>query len=534
MSLRTAGTTALGANARGARRVFDIAFSFLFCGLLLGPFVDQLVRPSSERDPRQAELRDPAPFPAWPDEFLGGAEFTRGLKLHYADTMGLRDFLLRWRNIVQWMWIGASSAESLDRGPTGWAFYAGDGTRDVYRGLHQVGDSELGRWVEVLAERRDACARVGAKYLFVLCPSKEVIYPERAPATWKPVGPSRLEQFAQRLAREPSIPFLDLRPAFLAAKSEDTLGDWLYYEYGTHWNGRGVYVAYRAILERLREDFPELETRSFEELTPLVDTGSGDSLGRQIYIDDLLGGAGYGLGVLPPQYEVMMDISEGSDRRVISNGPKDRPRLVWFHDSFGPYLQPLLFTTFSYTSARSTFQFLSKDVFQEVPDIVLETFVDRSLYILPPIYAVDLAGSPASRSQLDGAVLMWSLATSPSKAMAFGESEVHADNGVLRARSVGGRAGLLLPPQTLSAKSVAILEITADVETLVSFDVFVRPVGDAEFRRRNRGWGRAIAGNPTTSILLPEMVGQYETLIRWLGVEEVEFQRIVLWHAPQE
>lgn len=533
MSLRTAVPTALDASTRSSRRPFDFAFSILFCGLLLGPFLDQLVRPSSDRSPREAELRDPAPFPEWPEEFAAWAAFTRDLKVHYADTMGMRDYLLRWRNIVQWTWIGACSAETLDRGPTGWAFYAGERTRDVYRGLIPADVAEQDRWVEVLKERRDACERVGAKYLFVICPSKEVIYPEFAPSTWEPIGPSRYEQFAQRLAREPSIPFLDLRPAFLAAKSGDKPGDWLYNEFGTHWNGRGIHVAYSEILERLRADFPDLKTWPVEELARFEDAGSGDGLGRQLYIDDLLDGAGYGLGVLAPQYEVMLDVSEGLDRRVLANGPPDRPRLVWFHDSFGPYLQSLLFAAFSYTSARRTFQFVAKDVFQEVPDIVLETFVDRSLYIMPPIYSIDRAGAPASRSQVDGAVMAWSLRTPPS-AVAFGEAEVVGKDGALHAKKLGSRAGVLLPPQTLPAKTVPILEITADVNTPVSFDVFVRPVGDDEFRRKNRGWGRVITGNSSTSILLPELVGEYETLIRWFGADEVAFERLVLWHAPKE
>jgi len=533
MSLRTAVPTNLHAGTRGSRRPFDFSFALIFCGLLLGPFLDQLVRPSIERDPREAELRLPAPFPTWPEELAGWAEFTRGLKVHYADTMGLRDHLLRWRSIVQWVWMGTSSSAALDQGPTGWAFYAGANTREVYRGLLSADDAEVDRWVEVLKERRAACERVGAKYLFVICPSKEVIYPEFAPSTWEPVGPSRFEQLTRRLAREPSIPFLDLRPAFLAAKADDTPGDWLYNEFGTHWNGRGIYVAYRAILERLSVDFPGMVTRSRSDLDRLEDSGSGDGLGRQLYIDDYLDGAGYGLGIMVPQYEVIMDVREGTDLRVIANGPPDQPRLVWFHDSFGPYLQPLLLASFSYVSARTTLQFTAKDVYQEVPDIVLETFVDRSLYVVPPIHSVDPAGAPPARSQIEGAVMMWSLRSGPS-AVAFGDAVIEAKDGALNAKSHGTRAGLLLPPQTLAAKTVPILEITAEVDSPVSFDIFVRPVGDAEFRRKNRGWGRVIAGNSTTSILLPETIGEYETLIRWLGDDEVDFQRIVLWHAPKE
>ncbi len=535
MSLRTAAPTALDVSTRGTRRLFDIALSLVFCGLLLGPFADQLVRPSSARDPRNFELRDPAPFPVWPEAVDGFAVFTRDLKVHYADTMGLRDVLLRWRNIVHWLGLGVSTTTTVDRAPNGWAFYSGSGTRDVYRGTLAVDDDELDRWVDVLQERRDACALVGAKYLFVLCPGKEVIYPELTPSIWKPIGPSRLEQLAQRLEREASIPFLDLRAAFFAAKSEDRPRDWLYHEYGTHWNGRGLYVAYRAILERLHEDFPILEPLDFSELVPLVDPGSGDSLGRQLYIDDHLDGDGYGLGVLPPQYEVVLDEDEGSDRRVIAKGPVDRPRMVWFHDSFGPYLQPLLFSTFSYTSARRTLQFVAKDVFQERPDIVLETFVDRSLYVLPPIHSVDRAGAPTSRPEVEGTVRVWSLRSTP-QATAFGKAVIEPKVGALSVRLSGGLGGLLLPPQTLSANMVPILEVTADVKTPVPIDifVFVRPVGDAEFRRSNYGWGRISAGIPTTSILLPPRVGQYELLIRWDGVEVIDFQRIVLWHAPRE
>ncbi len=83
----------------------------------------------------------------------------------------------------------------------------------------------------------------------------------------------RLDQLVAHLAQHSDLEFLDLRPALAAAKAA---GD-VYAATDTHWNDHGGFVAYRAILGRLRERwFPEMtlfEESDFERAEELKPGG---------------------------------------------------------------------------------------------------------------------------------------------------------------------------------------------------------------------------------------------------------------------
>ncbi|HEX6863342.1 MAG TPA: hypothetical protein VF414_11030, partial [Thermoanaerobaculia bacterium] len=236
------------------KRLLDSATIGLFVLALLAPAIDQCLRPDVARDCLRAEKRVPEPRPDVPHSLAEFNSFPRRYEAHYDDTFGLRDVLLRWNSAELWLGLGLSPSERFEQAGDDWCFLGK--SRENFRGVRPVRAEELEDLVARLRERRDFLRAQGVGYLYVIIPDKETIYPERTPATWRKLGPTRLEQLLARLEREPDLPVLDLRPALLAAKAEDAPEDWLYTRLGTHWNGRGAYAAYRAIIERLRQDFP--------------------------------------------------------------------------------------------------------------------------------------------------------------------------------------------------------------------------------------------------------------------------------------
>ncbi|MEQ1893414.1 MAG: hypothetical protein ABL998_12780 [Planctomycetota bacterium] len=518
------------------RRPLESLTIVLFLLALVAPAVDQLLRPDGARDCRQAEQRPPEPRPGLPRSLVDVAAFPRRYERHYLDTFGLRDVLLRWNSREQWLGLGHLPVTTWESGRDGWCFYLGEDSRAVHRGMLPFRPGQVDDWVRRLRERQELFAARGIRYLFVLCPNKETIYPEFTPATWAPLGPTRMDEFAARLAAEGDLSFLDLRPALLAAKAEDGIGDRLYTPLGTHWNGRGTFAAYTAIVARLQGELPALVPVRREDCARLPIEGRGDGVGMQLYIDDLVpreghtlrpaAGPGYRTLVRPP------DPGQGS--RTVSEKAGPAPRLLWLHDSFGPYLQDLVAETFSSVHAYWS-QDLELTALDEArPDVVLETFVERVL-AAPKPYRPIRRGNPLTEEFARASLTLWSTRDpSAPPARVMGEAGLETRDGRLHLRCRGIRAGLLLPPLKAAADDRLLLRLEARCTEAFEVDVFVRPAGARLFQPQERqtlSLGPALSAG-TLRLLHPG--GTFEILVRPRPpASELELELLELRQAPR-
>ena len=91
--------------------------------------------------------------------------------------------------------------------------------------------------------------------LLVFVPTKYRVYGSLPRGGREPLPPSTSSAFMRQLARDLSIPFLDLTPGLVAA-SEDLLaeGGYTFWRDDTHWNPDGMRVAADAIAELLRRE----------------------------------------------------------------------------------------------------------------------------------------------------------------------------------------------------------------------------------------------------------------------------------------
>jgi hypothetical protein len=496
------------------QRFFDTTTITLFVLALLAPTTDQLVRPDEARDSSLAEQRKPEPRPALPTSMSELARFPKSYEGHYEDTFGLRDKLLRWNGIERALGLGVVPAKTVELAGDGWCFFLGDRARESYRGLIPFTEGELDLWVKRLRERRDFAASVGAKYLFVMCPGKEVLYPERLPATWAKVGPSRLEQLFARLEREGDVPFLDLRPALRAAKEDDAEDDWIYTRAGTHWNGHGAYAAYRAILARLAADFPGLEPVPFAACEAREKIDSLESLARLLYLSDLLPQRHYGVVPKTKHYEVLLETPPRTGSQFVTRRDGDGPRLLWLHDSFGPL--PLMSENFSYVQAHRVFEFSRDEVRQARPDVVLEMYVDRILnYQRPDLPMTGLPVSPEEQfTRMKDLAWRHEAGDRFAPAQAFGRALLEQDDQGLTLSVLGPRDGLLLPELEVPKGRFALLSLTGETTEPVEVDVFVRAVGEPTFPLQNHVAFRLTPEHPNAATRLPNAGTRIETLVR--------------------
>jgi alginate O-acetyltransferase complex protein AlgJ len=183
------------------------------------------------------------------------AQFPARAEAYFNDHFGFRTRLIQWLNYAKVAGLGVSPTPRVILGENGWLYY-GAVELPYYRALTPLTEAELRSWQALLEDRRDWLAARGIKYLVVFAPNKSTIYPENMPRAYNRLDRlSRLDQLIAHLRSHTTLSVVDLRPALLEAKRREQV----YYRTDTHWNNRGAYVGYAAIMESLSRWYPGLK-----------------------------------------------------------------------------------------------------------------------------------------------------------------------------------------------------------------------------------------------------------------------------------
>jgi SGNH hydrolase-like domain, acetyltransferase AlgX len=226
--------------------------SICVVAILAAPLIVYSV--GSEHPTTLDENRALAPAPVFGADPL--ASLPAKIEAYYADRFGFRASLIRVHGVLFRRWLQASTNE-LVFGKDRWVFYAGENIFEDFLGMRPLSEEQLRRWKDYLEDRRQTLAEHNkCRYLFVIGPDKNTIYPEKLPDYLrKHRDRSRCQQLMEylRSTRSPAD-VLDLHEALLRAKPQGVL----YFPEDSHWNGRGFFVAYQAICLALRGWFPEI------------------------------------------------------------------------------------------------------------------------------------------------------------------------------------------------------------------------------------------------------------------------------------
>ncbi|MFN0243351.1 MAG: alginate O-acetyltransferase AlgX-related protein [Planctomycetota bacterium] len=492
-------------------RRLDAPLSLAFLLALLVPWVDVFVRPALARSPAP-ELREAAKMPEWPHGLWSLSVFPERAEKHFNDTFGLRDWFLRCHSIVQVFGLGISATPHMEMGKDQWLFLTLDHSVPIYRGIEPLTDEEITRWLDMWTARRDYLAQRGIRYLVVLSPNKETIYPELVADRFNRIGPTRREQMMEALRARPDLPVVDLTPALQAERRADTPGDYTYVPLGTHWNGRGHDAAYRGIVAALRAHFPAIQPIPREELVLLEAKDHGDSWADRMYIGDLLTQRSM-LYVPPPGRGALAAVSMGQGAgqvRVFTLPREDLPRGVILHDSFGGVTNELLSTVFRSLACQQVPHFDVDFIARAKPDVVIELYVERILYTWLAEDFVSNEIEPAERApdvtqrelfRLDLAQAASTLRASPGTEIAF-----QAGPDVPRAlvRAEGGTGRFYLPAiETIEGSDIVV---RAEIETRVPgcVQIYFKRDGDADYLRTNYRWALLEAGTNTFELRFTE------------------------------
>ena len=238
----------------------------VFLLLLWAPTADKIFHLDSSR--AVAENRLPAQPPDLGELRAGNVQkFLAAGEAYFNDHFGFRKKLIRW--FQNWK-LGLYHDRTVYKvliGPNHWLFTGEEQMVEHYLGAAKFTPAQLQAWQTLLEKRRDWLAAHGIKYLFVVPPDKQDIYPEELPAWLRNAAPanrvSKLDQFLKHMQTHSTVEVLDLRAPLRAAKPSAPV----YLQNDTHWNLFGGFVASQEVIKALTKqlpDLPPLRTEDFD------------------------------------------------------------------------------------------------------------------------------------------------------------------------------------------------------------------------------------------------------------------------------
>lgn len=164
--------------------------------------------------------------------------------------------------------IGALDVSPSPRvwiGSDGWLFFNHRAEMPPER-LTPEGDADNAEyWGRLLRARRDWCEARQARFLALVAPDKQSIYPECLPERIRKRGDNRvLDHVLESCRAEPAVRFVDPRRALRAGKAERAV----YLRADTHWAPYGAWLCYRELAAAMRSAVPSLSPLTDSDLIP--------------------------------------------------------------------------------------------------------------------------------------------------------------------------------------------------------------------------------------------------------------------------
>jgi alginate O-acetyltransferase complex protein AlgJ len=354
-----------------------------FVFFLLLPLLDLVFHLDPTRPPSENRLL--AALPAPPTGMAGLKTYTAGWEAYFNDHFGFRKVLVMWHNKMKWSLFKEKNAREVLIGTDGWMFMTGNQMVEHFRGALQLTDQELSDWQHLLEHRRDWLAQRGIKYIFVLAPDKQSIYPEYLPGWLKDLGGrTKADQFFAYMKAHSTVPVLDLRPVLLAAKKETPV----FQKTDTHWNEFGAFVACEALIRTLNQSrlpgLVLLTADSFDrthrikpggDLTKLLGVRISMNESNAIFLNPKPG--------LPP-LETFEPSGQNEKDPAFSKNSDAHGLAIVYQDSFARYWIPFLGYDFGEVDYVWQYNFDAPEIERKKPVIIVNEMVERFFDVTDP------------------------------------------------------------------------------------------------------------------------------------------------------
>jgi len=310
---------------------------------------------------------------------------------YFNDHFSLRNQILAWHATINFKYFNKSPLpEKVFFGKKDWLFLMKDEFEE-YRRTNQFSTEDMEKIVNEMVYRKKYLDDKNISLLFVIAPIKYNIYPEYLPTGLNYFNkPSRSHEVRDALIQN-GINTLDLTNMLIQEKSDELL----YYKTDNHWNKLGGFYASRAIIDEIRQEYPQVPKLELENYTISKKTIDGKNLAQMIGLRENFEDISYSLvpdtskAVKAPKanYTVPQWFSYPKEYELVfTTSNNSLPSMLFIRDSFGnaamPYLSEcfdrsvFIFDRWNYTSNEHIIENENPDI---VVYMVLEGFWDGFL-----------------------------------------------------------------------------------------------------------------------------------------------------------
>jgi len=383
-----------------------VLLTALFVVVISLPFFKQVVLGEPKTEAIEGRRLNVFPVVSW-KRFSTIKDFPASFDRYYNDHFGFRAALLRLGSHIGVNYANISLSPDVIIGKSGWLFMRNESNQEAYSAGSVLSDADMEQWRRMLERKQKWLAHKGIKYLLVIPPVKQDVYPEFMPDKYshvhvKPPGEQLIDYLK---AHHSTVDVISLREPLLEAKASGK--DRLYFRHDTHWNTLGAFTGYQAIVEHLQQLFPEMKPMDRSDFRMEMEYHQGD-LSRMMGVPDYsaeneptLKQINPPVAVPAPDSKQGLKLTDAGVRMVMETpGTANKRRVVMQHDSFTALLIPLLSEHFSrityLTLAWGDVSLKSENALADIirkekPDIVIEERLARFLF-KPPDDKIVLGG----------------------------------------------------------------------------------------------------------------------------------------------
>lgn len=254
------------------RKPLQLCFCVLFLLVLCAPVVLTLCLSPQGLSLQAPESHNPfrvadAQLKSWTEELWTREPSRRAVA--YAD------FTLFSRSLSENVFIGREDQ----------FFFKGNQAMDNLMGQYQVPEETLSALCDAQQQTSEILSARGIRYVVVILPAKESVYPESIPGIYRREGASgRRAQIIAALQSRTDVEVLDMTDLLLDHKAEEIL----YLQTDSHWNMHGSFLASQRLVEYLRRDDPRIAPLDAEDYQVHYVDAPGQNLAALSYLEQVV------------------------------------------------------------------------------------------------------------------------------------------------------------------------------------------------------------------------------------------------------
>lgn len=313
--------------------------------------------------------------------------FPSAFEAYFNDRVFCRTQMVKLRNLVRYNCWRVSDAPNILVGKNDWLFFLGETGNILTAKEAPYTQEELDQWRSALSERSAYFKSRGIKYLFVVAPNKQSIYPEYFPLF--SANHSRLDQLTDYLKAYPDVPFVNLKKPLLSKKAE---GKSLYFKTDTHWNEFGAFIADQYLASVLSSTTPGIRPLAADGVRFAWESFNTGDCTKLMGLFGLINET-VPVSELSKALVLKQKADDFRAQKKSINAPDVRlAKAVVFHDSFGDAIKPYLSKHFERVAYQLRKADLAVDldlIEKEKPNVVIQEIVERHVVQLIPYSIYD-------------------------------------------------------------------------------------------------------------------------------------------------